>query len=149
MFYGVPVYSYRLIGKLTAFFAVSGVQSTQFDRGYFHFRRASFSSILKSKCDNILVKSATLRINLNLDGSSITSKSHAHPSHSQTSRLLMINLVSISRCSSSTTNPVCVRRVNSLVLVCSLSSHRHSYIHLIFNSRCSVCKRCRFLIFSF
>jgi hypothetical protein len=27
------------------------------------------------------------------------------------------------------------RRVNSLVLVCSLSSHRHSYIHLIFSSR--------------
>ncbi len=37
-----------------------------------------------------------------------------------------INLVSIFRCSSSTTNPVYARRVNSLVLVCSLSSHRHS-----------------------
>jgi hypothetical protein len=41
-----------------------------------------------------------------------------------------INLVSIFRCSSSTTNPVYTRRVNSLVSVCSLSSHRHSYIHL-------------------
>jgi hypothetical protein len=45
------------------------------------------------------------------------------------------NLVSIFRCSSSTTNPVYVSRVNSLVLVCSLSSHRYSYIHLIFSSR--------------
>jgi hypothetical protein len=39
-----------------------------------------------------------------------------------------INLVSICRCSSSKTNPVYSRLLNSLVLVCSLSSHRHSYI---------------------
>jgi hypothetical protein len=32
-------------------------------------------------------------------------------------------------------NPVYARRVNSLLLVCSLSSHRHSYIPLIFGSR--------------
>ncbi len=32
-------------------------------------------------------------------------------------------------------NPVYGRRVNSFVLVCSLSSHRHSYIPLIFGSR--------------
>jgi hypothetical protein len=30
----------------------------------------------------------TLRITLNLDGAPITSKSHTHPSHSETSRLL-------------------------------------------------------------
>jgi hypothetical protein len=30
---------------------------------------------------------------------------------------------------------VYARRVNSLVLDCSLSSHRHSYIHLIFSFR--------------
>ncbi len=35
-----------------------------YPRGYFHFRRAGFSSILKSKCDNILTKTAVLRINL-------------------------------------------------------------------------------------
>ena len=74
------------------FFAASGVQSAQFDRGYFHFRRAAFSSILKSKCGNILAKAVALRINLNLDGASITSKSHTHPSHSQTSRLLTSSL---------------------------------------------------------
>jgi hypothetical protein len=31
------------------FFAASGVQSAQHDRGFFHFRRAAFSSILKLK----------------------------------------------------------------------------------------------------
>ncbi len=47
----------------------------------------------------------------------------------------LIILVSIFRCSSSTTNPVYTRLVKSLVLDCSLSSHRHSYIHLFFSSR--------------
>jgi hypothetical protein len=74
------------------FFAASGVQSVQFDRGYFHFRRAAFSSMLKSKCGNILAKTAALRINLNLDGASFTSKSYTHPSYSQTSRLLTSSL---------------------------------------------------------
>ena len=74
------------------FFAASGVQSTQFDRGVFHFRRAVLSSILKSKCGNIPAKVAALRINLNLDGTTITSQSHTHPSHSQTSRLLTSSL---------------------------------------------------------
>jgi hypothetical protein len=32
-------------------------------------------------------------------------------------------------------NPVYGRRVNSFVLVCSLSSHRHFFIPLIFGSR--------------
>jgi hypothetical protein len=49
--------------------------------------------------------------------------------------LSIVNLVSIFRCSSSTVNPVYPRRVTSLVLVCSLSSHRHSYIDFIFRSR--------------
>ena len=65
------------------FFATSGVQSAQHDRGFFHFRRAAFSSILISKCGNILVKASALRVNLNLDGAPITSNSHTHPSHSQ------------------------------------------------------------------
>jgi hypothetical protein len=66
------------------FFTDSGVQSVQSNLGssYFHFRRAAFSSMLKSKCGLILVKAAALRINLNLDGESITSQSHTHPSHS-------------------------------------------------------------------
>jgi hypothetical protein len=56
------------------FFTASGVQSAQFDRGYFHFLRAAFSSMLKPKCGNILVKAATLRINLNLDGAKARAK---------------------------------------------------------------------------
>ncbi len=38
----------------------------------------------------------------------------------------IVSLVFIFRCSSTTTNPVCERRVN--LLVYSLSLHRHSYI---------------------
>jgi hypothetical protein len=74
------------------FFAVSGVQLAQTDRVQFHFRHTAFSSMLKSRVGNILAKAAALRINLNLDGAPIASKSHTHPSHSQTSRLLTSSL---------------------------------------------------------
>jgi hypothetical protein len=74
------------------FFAASGVLSVQSDRGFFHHRRAAFSSMLKSRVGNILAKAEALRININLDGSPIASKSHTHPSHSQTSRLLTSSL---------------------------------------------------------
>ncbi len=118
------------------FFADSGVQSAQSNMGaFFHFHRAAFSSILKSRVSSILAKAVDLRVNINLDGASITSKSRTHPSHSPTSRLLTSSLSLGVPVQESTTNPVYVRRVNSLVLVCSLSHHRHSYIHLIFSSR--------------
>ena len=74
------------------FFAVSGVQLAQSDRGQFHYRSAAFSSQLKSKVGNILAKAAALRITLNIDGAPIASKSHAHPSHSETSRSLASSL---------------------------------------------------------
>ncbi len=74
------------------FFAVSGVMSSQSDCGFFHYLRTAFSSILKSRVGNILVKASALRIDLNIDGSPIASKSHTHPSHSQTSRLLISSL---------------------------------------------------------
>ncbi len=48
------------------FFAASGVQSAQSDRGQFHLRRVAFSSGLKRKVGLTLVKVATLHINLNL-----------------------------------------------------------------------------------
>ncbi len=70
------------------FFAASGVQLAQSDRGQFHYKRTAFSSQLKSKVGSILVKAAALRITLNIDGESIASTSHTHPSHSQTSRLI-------------------------------------------------------------
>jgi hypothetical protein len=41
---------------------------------------------------NILAKAASLRITLNIDGTPIASRSHTHPSHSQTSRLLISSL---------------------------------------------------------
>jgi hypothetical protein len=87
------------------FFTASGVQLAQPNRGLFHFRRAAFSAHLKAKVDSTVTKAAVLRINLNIYGSPITSRTHTHPSHSQTSRLF------------------------------SLSSHRHSYIGLVFSSR--------------
>jgi hypothetical protein len=66
------------------FFAASGVQIAQPNSGRFHFLRLAFFANLKSKIGNLLVKAA-LRINLNLDGSPIASKSHTHPSHDQPS----------------------------------------------------------------
>ncbi len=110
------------------FFAASGVLSAQSGRGFYHYLRAVVSVQLKSKVGLALAKEATLRITLNLDGAPITSRTHTHPSHSQT------NVVFIFRCSSSTSNPVYVRRVDSSALVFSLSSHSHSYIGLVFSS---------------
>jgi hypothetical protein len=74
-------YSYRLIGKLTTFLQLQKF-CQQSDRGFFHYLHAVFSPVLKSRVGNILVKAASLRINLNIDGVSITSKSQTHLSHS-------------------------------------------------------------------
>ena len=64
------------------FFAASGVQLAHHERVQFHFRREAFSSQFKAKVGNILAKTVALRINLNIDGSPIVSKSQTHPSHS-------------------------------------------------------------------
>jgi hypothetical protein len=74
------------------FFPASGVQLAQTISGLFHFHRAAFTSQLKAKVGSTLVKAAVLRINLNIDGVPITSRTHTHPSHSQTSRLLTSSL---------------------------------------------------------
>jgi hypothetical protein len=74
------------------FFATSGVHLPQHDRGLFYFRRAAFSSQLKEKVGSTLAKAAALRVNLNIDGTPITSRTHTHPSHSQTSRVLTSSL---------------------------------------------------------
>ena len=76
------------------FFAASGVQLAQSTSGQFHYKRAAFSSQLRSKVGNILAKAAALRIILNVDGAPVASRSHTHPSHSQTSRLLTSSLSS-------------------------------------------------------
>jgi hypothetical protein len=74
------------------FFASSGVQFAHSNSGLFHYHRVTFSSQLKSKIDNIHVKTVTIRIILNIDGVPVMSRSHTHPSHSQTSRLLTSSL---------------------------------------------------------
>ncbi len=94
-------------------FEASGVPLAQSTSGgFFRFHRVAFFSNLKSKSGNLLAKVAVTLANFSF-----------------------VNLVFIFRCSSSTTNPVYERRVNLFVLVCSLSSHRHSYIGFIFSSR--------------
>jgi hypothetical protein len=100
-------YSYSLIGKLTDFFQLQEFSFRKQTPGLslyrfiininpsgqlFHFRRAAFLTDLKSKIGLALAKAAALRINLNLNGAPIGSKSHTHPSHSQTSRLLTSSL---------------------------------------------------------
>jgi hypothetical protein len=74
------------------FFAASGVLSAQSDCGLYHYRHVAVSVQLKSKVGLALAKAAALRITLNLDGAPIISRTHTHPSHSQTSRLLTSSL---------------------------------------------------------
>jgi hypothetical protein len=74
------------------FFAGSGVQLAEHDRGLFHFRRSAFSSHLKTKVGNTFEKDTGLCVNLNIDGTTIVSQSHTPPSHSQTSRVLTLSL---------------------------------------------------------
>ena len=75
------------------FFGASGVQFAQSNTMY-HYRRVAFSSQIKSKVGHILAKAAVLRINLNIDVVPIVSRSHTHPSNSQTSLLLTSSLSS-------------------------------------------------------
>ena len=78
--------------------------------------------------------SAVLRITLNIDGTPIASKSHTHPSHSQTSRLLTSSPPVGVPIPHSTQ---CIRDEYSdpSDLTLSLSSHRHSYRSILFDSR--------------
>ncbi len=78
--------------EIDLFFAASGVLSTQSDRGFYHLRRAAVSVQVKNKVGLPLAKTTNLRITLNLDGTPIISRTHTHPSHSQTSRLLTSSL---------------------------------------------------------
>jgi hypothetical protein len=74
------------------FFAASGVQPAQSNHGTFHYKYTDFLRQLKSKIVSSLAKPAVMRLNLNIDGAPITSRSHTHPSHSQASRLLTSSL---------------------------------------------------------
>ncbi len=74
------------------FFTTSGVLSAQSDRGFYHYHRAAVSAQVKRKVGLALPKAAALRITFNLDGESIISRTHTHPSHSHTSRLFTSSL---------------------------------------------------------
>ena len=76
------------------FAAASGVELTQTKLDFFHYHHTVFYSPLKSKVANILAKATALSINLNIasDGVPQDSRSHTHPSHSQTSRILSSSL---------------------------------------------------------
>ena len=75
------------------FFTASGVQPAQStSEGLFAFRHVTFLTQLRAKVGSTLAKSTSLRVNLNIDDTPITSRTHAHPSHSQTSRLLTSSL---------------------------------------------------------
>jgi hypothetical protein len=85
-------YSYRLIGKLTVFlqlqeFSLRNLTVTS-------STSAAWLSLHSSKAGLtwFSLRLQLLRITLNLDGTPITSKSHTHPSHSQTFRLLTSSL---------------------------------------------------------
>ena len=54
--------------------------------------QSEFGFRVKSKVGNILAKAAELRIILNIDDTPVTSRSHTHPSHLQTSRLFTSSL---------------------------------------------------------
>jgi hypothetical protein len=63
------------------FFSVSGVDHGQTNLDFFHYIRGVYYTQLKSKVDNILTKDTSSRINLNIDGDPIVSRSHTLTSH--------------------------------------------------------------------
>jgi hypothetical protein len=94
------------------FFVASGVHFEQTNSGLFHLRRSVFFSEFRAKVGNTLAKAVALRVNLNLDGESITSRTLAN--------ILSINLVSVFMCSSPPNNPVYPRRVELFNIIFSL-----------------------------
>ncbi len=75
------------------------------------------------------------RHNQILDSSTTTVRLFLLCSNLGLEKLLVYEPRLVFRCSSSTTNSVSTRRVDSSFLVFSLSSHRYSYISLLFSSR--------------
>ncbi len=67
-------YFYKSHRETDLFFAPSGVPLAQSTSDQFHYRRAAFSSHLKSTIVNILAKASPLRITLNIDGAPFVSR---------------------------------------------------------------------------
>jgi hypothetical protein len=114
------------------FFATSGVQLAQPTSGIFHFLRVVFSA-QKSKSRQHPRQGSSFKYQLKYWWVAYHFKNTYSPI--TLANISSINLVSIFRCSSSPSNPVYVRHVNSSDLVFSLSSHRHSFIGRVFSSR--------------
>ena len=74
-------YSYRIIGKLTVFLQLQefSLRNQPVDYSTSVARRSLHS--LKLKVGSTLAKATSLRVNLNIDGAPITSRTHTHPSH--------------------------------------------------------------------
>jgi hypothetical protein len=77
--------SHSYIGFLLAF--ASSIHNKQTNKmlklprstsGLFYFRHVAVSVQLKGRVVNLLVQAPALRVNLNLDGVSITSRTHTH-----------------------------------------------------------------------
>jgi hypothetical protein len=114
----------------------NSVYSDTFYSRLFHYRRAAFSSQLKSKIDDILAKAAAIRIIFEYRRRTCTVKITHSPI--TLGNISFINLVSIFRVfqtSSPPWNPVYVRRVVVSTLAFNLSSHRHTSVSLLFTSR--------------
>jgi hypothetical protein len=75
------------------FFATSGIQVVQHDRGQFHYLRAGFSFQLKSKCGNLLTKTTVLQIMLK-STSHLWRQGPTQPSVSETCRSLSFSFES-------------------------------------------------------
>jgi hypothetical protein len=101
---GPSLHLYLFLGALLVFLAGSQFHwNLEFFFGILFFGKVNllFSALLMIELgvvltllltDMALAKEPVLRITFNLDGVPITSKSHTHPSHSQTSRLLTSSL---------------------------------------------------------
>jgi hypothetical protein len=125
-------YFYRFIGKLTNFlqfqeFSLSN-PPVDYSNSSTRCSRPPWKqkSAVPSRRLQVYVLHSILMGHPSLQEHILTHHTHKHSS---------INLVSIFRCSSSPSNPVYERRVDFSDLVFSLSSHRHSYLGFVFDSR--------------
>ncbi len=102
----------------------------------FHYLYVAFSVQIKNKVGMTLAKEEALRITLNLDGTPMISKSHTHPSHSQTSRLLTSSLslgIPVPRTTRSHFIDLIINNPMSLTLVDSNHNKQNVQLNLDFD----------------
>ncbi len=75
-------------GGLLTFALVSGFQLVQHNCDKYHFFRGEFPSQLEAMVGGTLTRTSVLNVGLGVGGTTITSGSCVHTSHSWTSRLL-------------------------------------------------------------